>query len=209
MRQAQGRPLLSYVIERVRCVEMPMPVCVATSDAASDDLIADFCASEGVDCYRGDLANVAQRLLMAAQSYAADGFVRISGDSPLIDPALIDRAVRLFYQEQADLVSNVLVRSFPKGQSVEIIACAALARALICMEEAADREHVTRFFYKNPDDFRIFGFSHRLSLEEMQLSVDTLADFKKLESILSKFSHPHWHYDLEAIIHIMHELEAI
>ena len=48
-------------------------------------------------------------------------FVRISADSPLIDPSLIDKAVTLFKKNRFDIVTNVFPRTFPKGFSVEVV----------------------------------------------------------------------------------------
>ena len=49
-------------------------------------------------------------------------FVRVSGDSPMIDPKLIDKAIKISKKTKGhDIITNVFPRTFPKGQSVEVI----------------------------------------------------------------------------------------
>ena len=55
------------------------------------------------------------------KKYKLNYFVRITGDSPCIDPRLIDKAINIFKNKKCDLVTNVNPRSYPKGISVEVI----------------------------------------------------------------------------------------
>src|SRR5207237_10689417 len=109
----------------------------------ADDAIAGFCAELGVPCHRGPHDDVAGRLLEAAERAELHGFVRVNGDSPLLDQALVDRGVRLFAAGGRDLVTNVRPRSFPRGQSVEVIGSAALRAALPRLTAPGEREHGT------------------------------------------------------------------
>jgi len=186
-----GRPLLSFVVESVRRSREVDAIVVATSNDPSDDPIAAFASDHSVACFRGDLDNVAGRLLAAAQHDGADAFVRVNGDSPLIDPALIDRGVTLFRRDEFDLVSNVFPRTFPKGQSVEVIGTASLAGV---MPQTTDdeREHVTRHFYTHADRFRLGTFQASTPHPELQLSVDTPDDFTLCEDILRAVGETPW-----------------
>lgn len=198
--EVQGKPLLQYLWERLkRCREL-QGIVVATSDAASDEPVNAFATALGITCHRGMLDNVASRMLMAARAEACTAFVRISGDSPLMDPALVDRAVALFRAQQPDLVSNVLVRSFPKGQSVEVISVAGMERAMAKMTTDDEREHVTPYFYAHPDDFRIVGFEAEEPLAEMRLCVDTGEDLSRFASIIQRLGEPHWNHDLSTVV---------
>jgi spore coat polysaccharide biosynthesis protein SpsF len=155
LREVDGRPLLGYLLERLRrCREIAQTV-VATSTDVSDDAVARYCEAQATRLYRGPLEDVLGRFVEVAESLDASALVRVSGDSPLMDPAIVDRAVSLYAAEGADLVTNVQVRSFPKGQSVEVISVDALRRAASQTDDAEDREHVTRYFYRHPEQFRI------------------------------------------------------
>lgn len=202
-----GRPMLGWLIDRLAHCDALDGLCVATSAEASDDGVAAYCASIGVACYRGELDNVALRLQRAAEAAGADAFVRISGDSPLMDIAVVSDAVALYRRERPDLASNVVVRSFPKGQSVEVVDVNAFRAALPQFDGAGDNEHVTIYFYRHADRFRIASLRRGGDVSAIQLSVDTAEDFARAERLIGRFTRPHWTYGVDELLGML-ESEA-
>ena len=200
LRPLAGQAMLGLLVDRLGAANAVDGIVVATSIQRSDDAIAAFCAVKGIDCVRGELENVASRMLHAAKEARADAFLRISGDSPLMDPAIVDRAARLFRESRPGLVSNVVVRSFPKGQSVEVIDTALYRALLPRFETPEDREHVTPFLYRHPALCPIRDFRHDPPLGTLQLSVDTQGDRDALERILAASGEAPETVGLEALI---------
>lgn len=200
MRTIQGRSLLGHVVDRVRRCRSIDGLWIATSINADDDAVASFAQSEGLKLHRGPLDDVAGRLLCAARIAGAQALVRITADSPLVDPAIVDQAVTLFRREQPDLVTNVFPRTFPKGQSVEVIKLSALALAYAEMTTTAEREHVTQWFYTHHDRMLILNFQAPEPRGEMQLGVDTLEDLGRVEAILTRLDEPASSHGLGAIL---------
>lgn len=189
LRPVAGKPLLRWVFERLSNAGELSSLVVATSDSTSDNPIHDYCLEHNIAVHRGSLESVAQRLLDCAREQGADEFVRISGDSPLIDPALVNQAIVLQRVSSCDLSTNVQFRSFPKGQSVEVIRTESLARALPRMEQPEDFEHVTRYLYAHPDDFLINNFSCDEPMGHLQLSIDTVEDLEAVSMVLARLGH--------------------
>ncbi|MHC4128108.1 MAG: cytidylyltransferase domain-containing protein [Planctomycetota bacterium] len=189
LRALAGRPVLAHVLDRVGSVQRLDAVAVATSTDPGDDGIADFCCGYGATCLRGPLADVARRFRLAAEALRVDAFVRICADSPLIDPALIDRAVAAL-GPGVDLVTNVFPRTYPPGQAVEVVRTAAFTAAEARMTEPADREHVTRYFYRNASAYRIRNLRSDRDYGTMRLAVDTAADLQRLETLLGALDLP-------------------
>jgi spore coat polysaccharide biosynthesis protein SpsF len=185
LRPLCGKPLLAHLVGRLQRSAVLDVIAVATSTEPSDDAVAAFCADSGISCQRGSLDDVLGRIQAAAHALQLDGIVRVSGDSPLLDPGLVRQAVKLFRRGGWDLVTNVQVRSFPKGQSVEIIAAAALEEVAAKAKAAAEREHVTPYLYAHPNLFRIRNLVARVARPTLQLSVDTAEDFTRIEAILT------------------------
>jgi spore coat polysaccharide biosynthesis protein SpsF len=183
LRPMAGRPMLAWLLDHLGQSRAITQVMVATSDQHSDQPIVDFCAKKGVPCRRGALHDVAGRLQDAAISTNADAFVRICGDSPLVDAALVDAIVNLYGSSDADVASNVQTRTYPKGLSVEAVRVAALRRARSLMLPG-EEEHVTQVFYRCSGDFRIVNLSCPHDWSDVQLSVDTLADFAVIDRML-------------------------
>lgn len=184
LRDLGGRPMLAWTLERVRAATQVTKVVVATSTEASDDPLAIFCAAQGVDCYRGSLENVAARYALAARAEAVNAFIRITGDAPLIDPAIIDWAIKLYHAGDWDLVTNVLVRTFPKGQSAEVLRSSTFFQVCAEMSDPVHLEHVTPFYYENLGRFRIAAFTSGSDKGGVQLSVDTPEDFAVAEYLV-------------------------
>ncbi len=180
-----GRPMLERVCDRVMQSSAVKKIVIATSSHSSDDPIEQFCYLQNLSCFRGSLDDVAGRFLSVIQSEGAEEFIRISADSPLIDPKLIDKAVENYGYEKYDLVTNVLHRTFPKGQSVELIRSSSYKKMCSELIDPDDREHVTKAFYRNPGFYKIKNFSAEVLAGEIQLSVDTREDFEKISSIIN------------------------
>lgn len=169
-------------------------IMVATSSEASDDPIAAYCHDQGFECIRGPLANVARRFELAATTHRLDGFVRISGDSPLFDYRILDTALSMFLGSDVDLVTNVFPRSFPRGESVEVIRTDTFIDSISEFDSEQHREHVTPFFYENADRFRILNLSHGSDQSRIHLAIDTEEDYEIINSVCHSLSQPIWHY---------------
>lgn len=202
LREVGGKPMLQYTLERVALARGSDAVIVATSDEASDDPIAAFCAQRGVPCFRGSLEDVAGRFLAAADAHGFDAFVRVCGDSPLTDPAVISTAAELFRSGEYDLVTNTFPRSFPVGVSVEIIRTETFRKAHARMREDADREHVTRYYYQHPEEFRIQNITAPADYSTAQLAVDTLEDWERFTRIMQHMDRPHATYGYQEVLAI-------
>ena len=114
-------------------------------------------------------------------------FVRISGDSPLIDYRILNKAIKIFEssKNKYDLVTNVFPRTFPQGQSVEIIKTLMIKKNIKKFNKL-DKEHVTKFFYDNSNKFHIKNFIHMGNNKKIKLSIDTKKDLKNILSKVNK-----------------------
>ncbi len=206
LHEVAGKPLLQYLLGRLEHCDCLDKIVVGTSVDSSDTPIADYCQQNRIACYRGSLSNVASRFIEILEIYQFDVFVRVNGDSPLLDQRLIEKGTGILLNGNFDLVTNIYPRTYPKGQSVEIFPANAYRKAYDCMHEAEDLEHVTKYFYKNSEHFRIYNFALEENLSGIQLSVDTWQDVDRYAKILSRMSRPHWEYTLEGILQIYHSL---
>jgi len=202
-----GKSLLRYLIERVRLVLNINQIIIATSIQTDDDAIEDFCQINKIKCFRGSLHNVAGRFLSVLNNFSCDAFIRINADSPLLSHELINQGILLFNKNKADLVTNVLPRSYPKGQSVEIINTETFIKSFNKMQSSDELEHVTRYFYKNANKYKIANFKYETDLSHIQLSVDTREDMMVFEKIIKRMDKPHWEYSFDDLLQIYRDIK--
>jgi spore coat polysaccharide biosynthesis protein SpsF len=210
LRTLHGQPMLLYLIQRLRHAPDLPPFQLATSTDPSDDPIAEFCVEHDVPCFRGPLDRVADRFLQAAEDSGLDAFIRVSGDSPLLDTAIIRRAVAEFEGSDADLVTNVMPRSYPPGQSAEVLRTSTFRRIVAAMEHPDDHEHVTRYYYRHPERFRIRNFTAARAYPQVHLAVDTPAEWELASGLLDRMTRPHWEYGLDELMELYAQMpEAV
>jgi spore coat polysaccharide biosynthesis protein SpsF len=200
LREVGGRPLLQYLVERLGQCRRLDEMLVATSVEESDTPIHDLCRDLGVPLFRGPLDDVAGRFLQALATRPWDAFVRATADSPFLDQRLVDEGVSLFVAGNADLVTNVHPRTFPAGESVEVVRSETFRRAYPCMKTKEDREHVTLYFYRNSGEFSIRNFVSEMYLGDLSLAVDTEEDLQVVRRMVDQMTRPHWEYPLGELV---------
>ena len=182
-----GKTLIEHVILKIQKSKKVSNVIVATSNQNSDNKLVRLLKSKKINFYRGSLNNVAKRLLEVAKKYKQKYFIRISGDSPLIDYKLINYSINLIKKNKKnyDIVTNVFPKTFPSGQSIEIVSTNTLKANLRKMSKS-ELEHVTQYFYKNHSNFLIKNFTTKSKKKSIKLSVDKKKDLKNILSNIKK-----------------------
>lgn len=186
-----GAPLLAWLIDGLRQATSLDTIVLATSDLDGDTPLAAFGAQLGVPVFRGPLEDVAARMLGAAQVHEIDVVVRVCADSPLLDPAIVDRVVAAYLDALPDLATNVFPRSFPVGQSAEVFSREALARAHPHMDPH-QREHATQWFYDHAGELDVVNVAADRDLSALRHCVDTPEDFAAVERLLETAERRPW-----------------
>jgi len=189
MFEIRNKPLIWYVYNSVRKSKYVKKIIISTSKDNSDNLLVNFLKNNKINYFRGSLVNVAERLYETAKKNKSDFFLRISGDSPLINSKVINRSIEIHRKskrENYDLITNIFPRSFPSGQSVEIIKTSALKRILNFKLSNSCKEHVTKYFYQKNKQFKIKNFKSSFNFKKTKYSIDTVQDFKNLKQLIKK-----------------------
>ena len=178
-----GEPMLSRQIARIGRANSLDGLVVATSTAADDDAIESLCGEMNIDCFRGALDDVLDRVDSCAAAFGADQVVRLTGDCPLADPDVIDRVVHTHTETQSDYTSNVHPPTWPDGLDVEIMRRDVLATAAAQARLPSEREHVTPFIVSRGDRFALSNVETDADRSDLRLTVDEPRDFELVQSI--------------------------
>jgi glutamate-1-semialdehyde 2,1-aminomutase len=187
MKRIGGVPMIELLLSRLgRALEVD-EIVLATSHDPRNQQLVEHVASLGFRCFRGSEDDVLDRYYQTASATGADAIVRITGDCPLVDPALVDEIVRAFRTSGADYLSNTSSPSYPDGLDVEVFSMAALAAAWHEAVEPFDREHVTPYL-RRTDRFSQGSFQNGEDLSALRWTVDEAADFSVMERVFRHFS---------------------
>jgi spore coat polysaccharide biosynthesis protein SpsF len=174
--QIAGKPLLEHVIHRLEACKNLNDIIVATTENTVDDTVYDWCINRNCKVFRGSENNVLKRYYDAAKKFKVDVVVRITADNPFKEPFIIDELVNIILKGKHDYVCNNNPPSFPEGLDVEVFTFASLEKAYLEARGPDELEHVTPYFYNNPDKFQQFNYKSKKNLTHLRWTIDTKED---------------------------------
>jgi spore coat polysaccharide biosynthesis protein SpsF len=87
-------------------------------------------------------------------------------------------------RQDLDLVTNVQVRTFPRGHSAELIHAPEFARIDPSRLRPEEQEHLTKVYYNHPASYRILNLeSGDPHLGGQSFVVDSVEDLRRLEKV--------------------------
>lgn len=184
-----GRPLLYYLVKRLKSVRLIDEIVLATTTNKSDDDLVVFAESNNITVYRGSEEDVMNRVICSAESVNADIVVEITGDCPIIDPFIIDQTIKLFLNNQCEYVTNAHIRSYPDGMDTQVFYLETLKKSANLTKDFLDHEHVTLHIRNHPELFKTI---HLIAPSdqfwpELGLTLDELQDYKLIKKIIEYF----------------------
>lgn len=166
--------IIELVFLRLEFFFPGIPKILLTSTSESDDVLVDLVRRKlDVEIIRGDLHDVASRLLLIKEY---SHVIRINGDNIYLNPDYIQKAIDLVLNSNFQFISNVKVRTFPPGHSVEI-ADLELFTKHYSKFSSFDKEHIFSFFYSNWESSLMYSFESDKLLSHIKLALDTHNDF--------------------------------
>jgi spore coat polysaccharide biosynthesis protein SpsF len=200
-----GKPLLWHIIYRLKKSNLVDDIAIATSNKPSDDPIEAFAVQNGLSIVRGSQDNVLERFAKAAEVLNPDVIVRVCGDSPLVDPGMIDFMIQALIEAGADYCTGEKgVPSIHEGFSP--FTRSALKRLLdTASEDPVAIEHVTGYFKQHPDNFLItrvpVPVEHQF--QEARISIDTPSDVRFIETVYGQLDVPVGDADMADVVKLL------
>jgi len=191
-------PLLGHVVGRLAGLRHAATVVVATGTGAIDDAIADWCAREGVQCFRGSELDVLDRYHECARRYGLDPIVRLTADNPFTDIEELDRLIDLHLSQGNDFTHSFPM--LPVGVGAEIFSFAALERSHREGHAPNHREHVDEYMIENAALFRTGALEVPTAKchPQVRLTVDSREDYRRV-CFVDERAHGGWVGTEEAV----------
>ena len=202
----KSKPLLSYLIDSLmQCFDKNI-IYVATSELKENNVIRMYCSENNINVYSGEEINVASRFLKILEQIRPEFFIRINGDSPLLDYRVIENSL-IDFDNDLDLLSTIYKNRFPSGMNFEIVNTNTFIDEYINFQTESHYEHVTKFFYENEKRFKIRQVNNPIkNSNQYKFSFDNETDKERIVRILNYMEYPHYFYTLEEKCRIYNEL---
>lgn len=182
-----NKTILQNIIDRLKKSKTIKKTIVSTSNKKSDFPIVSFCKKNKILFFRGSLNNVFNRVKKTSKKYRLNFFLRVCADSPLIDPVLIDKCMKKYINGNYDIVTNKFPRSYPKGQTIEIIRVSSLNKINEKKLNPDQKEHFTKYFYENSKEFKIYNLNFTKNKRLISMAIDNKSNFNFLKKLCKQY----------------------
>ena len=207
MKTIGGVPMIALLLARLsRSVELDK-IIVATSIDPRNRVLVDHVQGLGYACEQGSENDVLDRFVKAAKAHQADVVVRITGDCPMVDPALVDECIRQFRLAGVDYFSNVSPATYPDGLDIEVFTLAALERTQQESDSQFDHEHVTPYV-RTSGRFATAAMQSDRDLSGLRWTVDEPADFEVASNVFAHFA-PEIHFGWHQVLQLQSDAPAL
>jgi glutamate-1-semialdehyde 2,1-aminomutase len=187
MREVAGISLIELLLTRLSQSKSIDQIVVATSTDSINSPLVNHVASLGYQSFQGSENDVLERFYLAAQQFAGDIIIRITGDCPLIDPQLVEDAIQQFEKSGVDYLSNSNPPTFPDGLDIEIFTFSSLQRAHNETNAPGDREHVTPYI-RESGHFSTINIASKMDFSHLRWTVDEIQDLEVVRFVVEYFA---------------------
>jgi hypothetical protein len=104
------KPLVYRMVERLKKCKKVDEIIIATSDQPEDKVLVDLANELGVSSFQGNLLDVRDRYLKAAEKSKADFIIRIPADNPMPDAIEIDKLIEFHLENNPQGFSSNLAQ---------------------------------------------------------------------------------------------------
>jgi len=202
MAPIEGKPMIEVLLSRLSRSSLVDEIILATSNEELDNPLAEFVNSLGFEVYRGSLSDVRSRFVDISREKKPKCIVRVTADCPLVDPEVVDAAIKEYLSGDWEYVSNTSPATFPDGIDVEVFPPSSLERSVQISSSREDIEHVTPLF--RSDSFRHRNIEAQSDFSSLRWTVDTDADLKVIRTIFEHFS-PDIHFTWNQVLKLYRE----
>jgi len=208
-----GKTMLWHFFERIKKSKLINKIVIATTTKERDNVVVEFAKENSFEFYRGSEDDVLDRFYQTARIHKADPVVRVTPDCPLIDPQIVDEVIKQFLESNYDYICNTYSMEgkpvYPPGFDVEIFSYGALEKAWRGAKDLLEREHVTLYFRRHPELFKIGSVGPKEDLSHIKLDVDYARDLKFVREIYKRLHKEGEIFYLEDILNLLKKYPAL
>ena len=188
MKLDKKHTVLDYLINQLKHSKLLGKIIIATTNLEEDNAIVNFAKKNEIEYFRGESDDVLDRYYQCAKNFSSDNILRITSDSPLIDPTVIDDLIINYQKSSCDYASTNLARTYPFGIDAEIFSFNTLEKTWKNAILPSEREHVSPYMKKNSKIFKQFNLRNKIKVPLVRLTIDREVDLELFRIVISKIT---------------------
>ena len=176
IKDIDGKTVIEYMIDRLLKVFRKKNIIINTTNSVKDNKLVKIAKRNKLLYFRGSENNVLDRYLKCSKKFNVKNIIHLTSDCPLVDVDLLIRMKRIFKKKKKlDYFANTYppeLSNFPDGSDIEIYKQKSLIKLSKMSDKKEDKEHVTNFFWKNPNTFNVQILKSNKNLSLFKYSLD-------------------------------------
>lgn len=203
MEKVKGVPLIELLLFRLSRSKKIDQIILAVPNEPEEAVLRAHAEAMKFEVFSGSSNDVLDRFYRAAQKAKADVVIRITGDCPLIDPALVDEVIEFFQDNTLDYATNAAPPTYPDGLDTEVFTFQALERAWNAAHTDFEREHVTPYI-RESGKFKTDNYAYHTNYADSRWTVDEYADLEVIKNVFNHFT-PDIHFGFTQVLALEEE----
>lgn len=182
--------IIELILAELKAKGNGIPLVLATTTSADDEVLCKLASNMGVDCFRGPEQDVLGRFIQAAEKFGFDRIIRICADNPFLD---VPGTMSLFeHDSDYDYIAFRIAGDIPSIKSHlglwgEVVSLEALKKIKENTSSKLYYEHVTNYIYGHPDKFNIKWVEAPAIVydrDDIRLTIDDVEDYNLGKELL-------------------------
>ncbi len=199
MKLVNGKPIITYLIERLLSAKKIRNVIICTTTNESDDPLVNLLKKFNVKVFRGNEKDILIRYLDAARKFETDFIVSVDGDDVYTDTDYVNEIVSIYEKINYDYIDMI---EFPFGIASVGIKTSALEK--ICnLKQTENTDTGYRLFFTENDIFNVHQLKPKKEIifpKNLRLTLDYEEDLVLAKEIFKNLGNDfHLHDILELV----------
>jgi spore coat polysaccharide biosynthesis protein SpsF len=210
------KPLVYRMVERLKNCKKIDEIVIATSDQPEDQVLLELAKVLQVSYFQGNLLDVRNRYLKAAEQFQADFIIRIPADNPMPDSNEIDKLIEFHLEHNPSGFSSNLAQvnnsGYLDGIGAEIFSTKLLQESVARSSSDTVKEHVHRNFFDYSTQTPVDSYwcpiaspkaPAELRRPDIILDVNTMDDYTKIKRIYDNLYPKNPNFTTEDVINFI------
>ena len=198
-----GLTCIELLVKRLSKSKLLDQIIVATNNNKANIKLIKLLKEKNIKYFIGSEKNVLERYYKASKKYKLSTIVRITGDSPLIDPILVDSFIKKFKSKKIDYLTDSAKETYPDGMDIEVFNFKSLKDSYYSLSDEYAKEHVTPIIRRNKKYKKIYK-KYIKNYSFLRLTLDEKEDLICIKKIVNYFK-PNIFFTLKDIIKLYHK----